>query len=87
MRCGGDDPQQDEFAVLAAMRPYIAAHLASGGRLHQVTRHMLGLFHGQPGARFWRRLLSEGAGRNGAGLEVLDAALSAVTDARTTLAA
>ena len=83
----GDAPQQDEFAVLAAMRPYIAAHLAAGGRLHQVTRHMLGLFHGQPGARLWRRVLSEGAGRGGAGLEVLDAALSAVTEARTTLAA
>jgi tRNA-dihydrouridine synthase A len=80
----GDEPQRDEFAVVAAMRPYIAAHLAQGGRLHQISRHMLGLFHGQAGARHWRRLLSEGAG---GGLEVLDAALAAVTDARRTLAA
>jgi tRNA-dihydrouridine synthase A len=64
--------------VAEAMRPYIAAHLAAGGRLHQVTRHMLGLFHGQPGARGWRRVLSEGAARAGAGLAVLDAALSEV---------
>ena len=65
-------------AVLAAMHPYIAAHLEGGGRLHQVTRHMLGLFHGRPGARTWRRILSEGAGREGAGLALLDQALAAV---------
>ena len=58
------------------MRPYIAAHLASGGRLHQITRHMLGAFHGQPGARGWRRVLSEQANRPGAGMAVLDAALA-----------
>jgi tRNA-dihydrouridine synthase A len=61
------------------MRPYIAGHLASGGRLHQITRHMLGLFTGRPGARGWRRVLSERASRDGAGLEVLDAALEQVT--------
>jgi tRNA-dihydrouridine synthase A len=63
-----------------AMRPHIARHLAGGGRLHQVTRHMLGLFAGRPGARAWRRLLSEGAARTGAGLDVYDAALAAVAD-------
>ena len=57
------------------MRPYIARHLAEGGRLNQITRHMLGLFHGRPGARGWRRTLSERAHVEGAGLEVLDAAL------------
>lgn len=46
-----------------AMREPIARHLRGGGRLHQITRHMLGLFHGQPGARAWRRVLSEGASR------------------------
>ncbi len=60
------------------MRPYIAAHLAQGGRLHQITRHMLGLFAGRPGARGWRRVLSDGANRPGAGLDLLDAALDAV---------
>ncbi len=57
-----------------AMLPYIEAHLTAGGRLHQITRHMLGLFHGQPGARGWRRVLSEGASAPGAGPAlVLDA--------------
>ena len=72
----GDDFAPDAFAVVDAMRPYIADHLASGGRLHQITRHMLGLFMGRPGARGWRRVLSERASRNGAGLEVIDAALA-----------
>jgi tRNA-dihydrouridine synthase A len=74
----GDGPGRDAVEVVEAMRPYIADHLARGGRLHQITRHMLGLFHGRPGARSWRRLLSEGASRPGAGLEVLDAALAEV---------
>ncbi len=65
--------------VVAAMRPYIARHLAGGGKLHSVTRHMLGLFSGQPGARSWRRHLSEHGHVPGAGLEVIDAALEAVT--------
>lgn len=64
--------------VVERMRPYIARHLENGGRLHQVTRHMLGLFAGKPGARGWRRVLSEGATRTGAGLDVLDAALASV---------
>ncbi|MHC0054944.1 tRNA dihydrouridine(20/20a) synthase DusA [Actibacterium sp. D379-3] len=64
--------------VVNEMRPYIARHLAQGGRLHSVTRHMLGLFAGRPGARGWRRALSEGAHRPDAGLAVLDAALASV---------
>jgi tRNA-dihydrouridine synthase A len=73
----GPDPWQ----VADRMRPYIAAHLVRGGRLHQVTRHMLGLFHGRPGARHWRRALSEGAASPGAGLATLDAALTEVSRA------
>ena len=76
----GGDPGPDRIEVVARMRPYLAAHLAAGGRLHQVTRHMLGLFHGQPGARGWRRVLSERANHPGAGLEVIDAALAEVRD-------
>ena len=71
----GDQPGRDAFAVAEAMRPYIAAHLAAGGRLHSVTCHMMGLFSGQPGARSWRRTLSERANQPGAGLEVIDQAL------------
>jgi tRNA-dihydrouridine synthase A len=65
--------------AVEAMRPYVARHLAGGGRLHQVTRHMLGLFGGRPGARGWRRVLSERGPREGAGLEAIDAALAEVT--------
>lgn len=74
----GDAFAPDAFDVVAAMKPYIAAHLAAGGRLHQITRHMLGLFTGRPGARGWRRVLSEGVARPGAGLDLLDQALAEV---------
>ena len=74
----GSDFAPDAVAVVDAMRPYIARHLAQGGRLHQITRHMLGLFTGRPGARGWRRVLSEQANKPGAGLEVLDHALGQV---------
>ena len=77
----GEDHAPAAEAVAERMRPYIAAHLAGGGRLHQITRHMLGLFAGRPGARGWRRVLSERASRPGAGLEILDAALAALQPA------
>ncbi|MEL6548878.1 MAG: tRNA dihydrouridine(20/20a) synthase DusA [Pseudomonadota bacterium] len=73
--------------VLDAMEPYIARHLEGGGSLHQVTRHMLGLYAGQPGARAWRRILSEGATREGAGLALLAQAREAVMGARADAAA
>jgi tRNA-dihydrouridine synthase A len=76
---GRSPPCADPVEAVGAMRPYIARHLAAGGRLHAVTRHMLGLFAGRPGARGWRRVLSERGPREGAGLEVLDAALAEVT--------
>ena len=74
----GQGAEADPFAVAEAMKPHIAGHLAAGGRLHQITRHMLGLFHGRPGARGWRRVLSEGATREGAGLDLYDLALAEV---------
>ena len=74
----GSDFAPDAETVVDAMRPYMAAHLAAGGRLHQITRHMLGLFMGRPGARGWRRVLSEQANKPDAGLEVLDHALEQV---------
>lgn len=74
----GGAPGLDPFETVEAMRPYISAHLAAGGRLHQVSRHMLGLFAGRAGARGWRRVISERASRDGAGLEVLDAALQSL---------
>ncbi|CAG9000411.1 MAG: tRNA-dihydrouridine(20/20a) synthase [Candidatus Celerinatantimonas neptuna] len=65
--------------VVVDMIPYIEYHLADGGRLQQISRHMLGLFQGLPGARQWRRYLSENAHRSGAGVEVLMAALEKVS--------
>ncbi|MBM9594315.1 tRNA dihydrouridine(20/20a) synthase DusA [Roseitranquillus sediminis] len=67
--------------AVRAMLLYIDRHLAAGGRLHDVTRHMLGLFAGRPGARSWRHILSEGAHRPGAGRELVLAALGAVEEA------
>ena len=72
----GTDHQLTAREVITQMIPYIEAHLTAGGRLHQVTRHMLGLFHGQSGARLWRRYLSENTHKDGAGIEVLEHALT-----------
>lgn len=75
----GDLPASCSCAdVVRAMLPYIEAHLTSGGRLNQITRHMIGLFAGLPGARQWRRILSEGAHLDGAGPDLVLQALAAV---------
>ncbi|QPH53696.1 tRNA dihydrouridine(20/20a) synthase DusA [Pontivivens ytuae] len=70
-------PVAAEDAV-RAMLPHIEAELGQGTRLNQITRHMLGAFAGRPGARQWRRTLSEGAHLPGAGPELLEAALAHV---------
>jgi tRNA-dihydrouridine synthase A len=75
---GDTPPFETPQDVAIAMRPLIQRHLACGGRLHQFSRHMLGLFHGMPGARGWKRTLSEGASKGG--IEVYDAALAQVTE-------
>lgn len=63
--------------IVHQMIPYITAHLQTeGGRLHQITRHMLGMFQSRPGARMWRRYLSENAHCDGAGPDVVLTALS-----------
>ena len=77
-RIFGRDHQTTRTDVITAMLPYIESHLQSGGRLHQITKHMLGLFAGQPGARAWRRYLSENAHQTHAGPEVVQAALAKV---------
>ncbi|HIG08073.1 MAG: tRNA dihydrouridine(20/20a) synthase DusA [Methylococcales bacterium] len=64
--------------VIEAMIPYIQKHLATGGRLNQITRHLLGLFHGVSGARRWRRYLSENAHKQGVNESVVLAALDYV---------
>jgi tRNA-dihydrouridine synthase A len=75
----GDDRRVTAHQAVAAYRPYIAARLAEGVGFAAMARPMLGLFHGRPGARAWRRILTVEGVRPGAGLEVLDAALAAVT--------
>lgn len=77
-RIFGDGADVDVFAALEAYRDYMAAELARGTHLAAMTRHMLGLFHGVPGARAWRRILTVEGVRAGAGLEVLDRALAEV---------
>jgi tRNA-dihydrouridine synthase A len=66
--------------AVRAMLPYIEAECSKGTRLAAITRHMLGAFQGRPGARRWRRMLSEEAHRPGAGPALVERALAAVTD-------
>lgn len=64
--------------LVEAMADHIDAHVAAGGRANHVTRHMVGLFSGQPGARRWRQILSVEAVKDGADSAVLKQALAAV---------
>ena len=73
-------------AVAEAMMPYIERELEAGTRLHAITRHMLGLFRGMPGARAFRRHLATEAVKPGAGSDVLAAALSQLMDSGENLA-
>lgn len=78
---GAEPTHEDAFAAVEAFEPYIAAHVQNGGRLHDITRHMLGLFTGRPGARAYRRRLAIDGVRSGAGLDVLRAAVGEVRQA------
>ncbi len=79
---GEDIPDTTPEDAARAMMDYAEAHLAAGGRLNQITRHMMGLFAGQPGARAWRRMLSERAHLPGAGPELIEAALAQLEGAQ-----
>lgn len=78
---GGMDAAPSRSDVLARMEPYIARHLERGGRLNNVVRHMLGLYHGQPRARQFRRYLSENATGPDADLQVFRTAFAIVEGA------
>lgn len=78
----GQPGQKSAEQIVLEMLPYIEVHLAEGGKLGNVTRHMLGLFAGRPGARAWRRVLSEGAHRPGAGVALVQEALMQVEPGR-----
>jgi tRNA-dihydrouridine synthase A len=75
---GAPDPLRCRHEAVLAYLPYIKARLAEGVPLHAMTKHILGLFNGVPGARRWRRYLSENAYASGAGPEVVEAALALV---------
>ena len=78
----GEEPR-DVNAAVDAYIAYIGARLDEGVPLNAMTKHMLGLFHGQPGARQFRRHLSENVTRKGAGLSVLHDALAFLNRVRT----
>ena len=73
-------PALSRHAVIRRLLPYVEDELAQGTRLQQISRHILGLFQGQPGARAWRRYLSENAYRRGVGVKVLEEALARVPE-------
>jgi tRNA-dihydrouridine synthase A len=73
--------------VVRGLLPYIDAEMAAGTRLSAITRHMIGLFQGVPGAKAWRRRLTEGAPRAGAGSRLVAEALALVAEPETSAAA
>jgi tRNA-dihydrouridine synthase A len=75
---GEPSPAADAFEALEAFEPYVAARLAEGVRLSAMTRHLLGLFGGRPGARAFRRHLATEAVKPGAGLRTLQEAVAHV---------
>ncbi len=65
-------------AIVEAMYPYMEEQLSKGSYLGHITRHMLGLFQAMPGARQWRRYISENAHKPGSGIEVVETALAKI---------
>lgn len=76
--CGLTTPVLSRDDVLQNMIPYIEKHLASGGKLNHITRHMTGLYQGQPGSRAWRRYLSENGHGTEPGIDVVHKAREAM---------
>jgi tRNA-dihydrouridine synthase A len=83
---GQSAPHASPRGALEAYFPYVERELARGVRLHSITRHILGIFHGVPGARAFRRHLAINAVKPGADIAVLREALHQVMDARGDLA-
>ncbi|WP_309628012.1 tRNA dihydrouridine(20/20a) synthase DusA [Brevundimonas sp.] len=78
---GATSADVDRFEAIDRYKPYLARRLEEGWGLHSMTRHMLGLMHGRPGARAFRRILTVEAIKPGAGLDVVDRAVEAVREA------
>ncbi len=75
---GEPAPHADAFAVLAALEPYIARHLDAGGRLHAITRHLVGFFSGRRGSRLFRQHLALNCVSASAGLGDLRLAIAQI---------
>ncbi|MFN3841972.1 MAG: tRNA dihydrouridine(20/20a) synthase DusA [Rehaibacterium terrae] len=73
---GDADDLVPRAELLRGMEAYVRAHVAAGHALKHITRHLLGLFHGQPGGRAFRQVLSEGAHRDGAGWALVERAIA-----------
>ena len=73
-------PLPDRMALIRQMREYTERHLAEGGKLNHISRHLLGLFQGLPGARGWRRHLSEKAHRDNADWGVVERSLAPIRE-------
>ncbi len=84
---GKDDLGLSRHEIVESMYPYIEDWLAKGGRLNQVTRHMMNLFVGRPRGKLWRRNLTIEGPKDGAGIQVLKDALALVPDIKDELAA
>ncbi len=82
---GAAEPPILRAEAIARLIPYVEAHLERGGKLSNVTRHILGLYHGRPRGRLFRRVLGEGAVKPGAGIEVLREAVAIVEGVRDTI--
>ncbi|QYK04682.1 tRNA dihydrouridine(20/20a) synthase DusA [Shewanella zhangzhouensis] len=76
--CGKPAVVSSREEVIGKLLPYIGKHLADGGRLNHISRHIIGLYQGLPGSRAWRRYLSENAHKPGAGIEVIENAIKAM---------
>ena len=72
------NPVSSRIEAVKTMLPYIEEQLSQGVWLSKMTRHMLGLFHGQPGGRQWRQIISEQSHIAGAGIDVLHRGLNAI---------
>lgn len=72
--------KQDRLQIVEAFNQYVQQQLDQGVYLNRMTKHILGLFHQQRGAKYWRRYISENAHKPGAGVDVINTALRAVTE-------
>ncbi|WP_373540514.1 tRNA dihydrouridine(20/20a) synthase DusA [Chamaesiphon sp.] len=76
---GADTPIPSRHQIVTAMLPYIDTWTSKGWKLNSITRHMLQLFHGQPGSRIWKRVITEQSVLPGAGAEVVAKALAEIS--------